>query len=100
MTENTKSEFAYISAFQNGVVSVNGGMPYVNIPIISPYGIVSVIPKGTRVVALPTGDTAVCIGAQQEVKNLQEGELMLFSSGGASIVLKNDGKVLINGREV
>ncbi|MEE0264091.1 MAG: hypothetical protein UD936_00540 [Acutalibacteraceae bacterium] len=100
MTDNTKPEFAYISALQNDVVSVNGGMPYVNIPVISPYGIASVIPKGTRVVAVPVGDTAVCIGAQQQADGLKEGELMLFSSGGASIVLKNDGKVLINGKEV
>ncbi|MEE0060701.1 MAG: hypothetical protein UE295_07735 [Acutalibacteraceae bacterium] len=100
MTDNTKSEFAYISALQNDTVSVNGGMPYVNIPVISPYGIVSVIPKGTRVVAMPVGDTAVCMGTEQEVQNLKEGELMLRSSGGASIVLKNDGRVLINGKEV
>ncbi len=100
MTDNRKSEFAYISALQKGTVSVNGGMPYVNIPVISPFGIVSVIPKGTRVVAMPIGDTAVCLGAQQDVKSLNEGELMLFSSGGASIVLKNDGRVLINGKEV
>ena len=32
--------------------------------------------------------------------DLNPGEVMLFSSGGASIVLKNNGKVLINGKEV
>ena len=31
---------------------------------------------------------------------LEEGELMLYSKGGASIVLKNDGRVLVNGKEL
>ncbi len=32
--------------------------------------------------------------------DLKPGELMLYSAGGASIVLKNDGSVLINGKAV
>ena len=34
------------------------------------------------------------------VVELDEGEVMLSSKGGASIVLKNDGRVLINGKAV
>ncbi len=100
MADNHIAEFAKIASLQNSEVSTNGGVPYVNIPVISPYGVVAVPPKGTKTVVLPTGDTAVCMGTPQQVENLKEGELMLFSSGGASIVLKNDGRVLINGKEV
>ena len=40
------------------------------------------------------------IGVLAAAENLSEGEVMLRSSGGASIVLKNDGTVLINGRVI
>ena len=97
MADSSKAEFAQIASTNNSEVSTNGGVPYVNIPVLSPYGIVAVPPKGTRAVVLPTGDTA---GVPQTVKDLKEGEIMLFSSGGASIILKNNGKVLINGKEM
>lgn len=100
MSNSQKAEFAQIASLQNNGVSTNGGVPYVNIPIISPYGVAAVPPKGTKTIVLPTGNTAVCLGTLQNIKDLKEGEVMLFSSGGASIVLKNDGKVLINGKEV
>lgn len=100
MAENTKAEFAQVASLQNSSVSTNGGVPYVNIPVVSPYGIVAVPPKGAKAIVLPTGNTAVCLGTPQKVEGLEEGELMLFSAGGASVVLKNDGRVLINGREI
>ena len=100
MAENTKAEFAQIANRENNQVSTNGGVPYINIPVVSPYGVVAIPPKGTSAVVLPTGNTAVCLGTPQKNTDLQEGEIMLFSSGGASIVLKNDGRVLINGREL
>lgn len=64
-----------------------------------PYGVVSVPPAGERAVVLPLDDGEVGLGVLATAKGLQEGELMLYSKGGASIVLKNDGRVLINGRE-
>lgn len=100
MADSVKAEFAQIASTHNSEVSTNGGVPYVNISVLSPYGIVAVPPKGTKAVVLPTGDTAVCLGTPQLVKDLKEGEVMLFSSGGASIILKNNGKVLINGKEI
>jgi len=42
----------------------------------------------------------VSLGVLADTEGLQEGEVKLSSAGGASIVLKNDGRVLINGREV
>lgn len=100
LAENTKAEFAQVASLQKSSVSTNGGVPYVNIPVVSPYGIVAVPPKGAKAIVLPTGNTAVCLGTPQKVEGLEEGELMLFSAGGASVVLKNDGRVIINGREI
>ena len=47
---------------------------------------------------LPLVSEQACLGVVAQDKNLEEGELMLYSKGGASIVLKNDGSVVINGK--
>lgn len=64
-----------------------------------PYGVVSVPPTGECAVVLPLDDGEVSLGVIAKSKALEEGEVMLFSKGGASIVLKNDGRVIINGKE-
>ena len=74
---------------------------YNNMRVISPYGIIYIPPVGTTGVVLPTEGENMLLGVCNEEKaDLSPGELMLFSSGGASIVLKNNGTVLINGKEV
>ena len=70
------------------------------LPICAPYGVLSIPPAGERAVVLPLDDGEVSIGVLAAAENLSEGEVMLRSSGGASIVLKNDGTVLINGRVI
>lgn len=85
----------------NGSVSVSSTRDYGSLPMIAPAGIAYVPVTGTSTVVMEGAGGAVCLGViapPQEA--LQPGELMLYSAGGASIVLKNDGKVLINGREV
>ena len=49
---------------------------------------------------LPLEDGEVCLGVIGSADGLEEGEIMLRSKGGASLVLKNDGRVLVNGREL
>ena len=71
-----------------------------NLPICAPYGVLSIPPARERAVVLPLDDGEVSIGVLAAAENLSEGEVMLRSSGGASIVLKNDGTVLINGRVI
>ena len=48
------------------------------------------------------GNTVTVQAEQEHRQNaeLEPGELMLYSSGGANIVLKNDGQVLINGTSI
>ena len=66
-----------------------------------PYGIESVPPGGAAVVAVPSGRRLCVCGVQSQKRlGLEPGEVGLYSSGGASIVLKNDGRVLINGAEI
>ena len=56
--------------------------------------------EGESAVVLPLEDGEVCLGVVGSADGLEEGELMLRSKGGASLVLKNDGRVLVNGREL
>ena len=64
-----------------------------------PYGVASLPPTGEKAVVLPLADGEVGVGVIASTAGLEEGELMLYSKGGASLILKNDGRVLINGRE-
>ena len=82
-------------------LSVSGSDDRADVMTAAPYGIAYVPPVGTRTLVMPTDGGAVCMGVigAPDVR-LEQGELMLYSSGGARIVLKNDGRVLINGRAV
>ena len=48
---------------------------------------------------LPLDDGEIGLGVIADRTELEEGEVMLYSKGGASVILKNNGKVLINGEE-
>ena len=84
-----------------GRVAVGSSKNYDALPVIGPAGIAYVPVAGASTVVMEGAGGAVCLGVIAEPPEpLQAGELMLYSAGGASIVLKNNGKVLINGREV
>ncbi|MEE3492434.1 hypothetical protein [Ruminococcus sp.] len=90
-----------IRSANNGSVSVSATRDYGALPLIAPAGIAYVPVAGAPTVVMEGAGGAVCLGvAVTPREELQPGELMLYSAGGASIVLKNSGKVLINGREV
>lgn len=84
-----------------GSVAVSSTRDHRTLPIIAPAGIAYVPAVGSQTVVLPSAGGAVCLGViSAPAENLEAGELMLYSAGGASLVLKNDGRVLINGRAV
>lgn len=62
----------------------------------SPYGYSSVEPVGEEVLLIPSSDGQVCVGSKTIANNLESGEVQIMSLGGAKIVLKNDGSVVIN----
>lgn len=68
-----------------------------NIPVFAPYGI-SFLPKNdSQVLLLNVDGTDVCVGSLSDYSNLNSGELMLSSSGGAKIHLKSNGDIMLNG---
>ncbi|MCH5299567.1 MAG: phage baseplate assembly protein [Ruminococcus sp.] len=81
-------------------VQVDASSDFGQINVVSPYGIAYVPPVGEQSVVINADGENFCLGTVAPTKRLQAGEIMLFSAGGASIELKNDGNVYINGKKV
>ncbi len=90
-----------IRSAANGSVAVSSTRDYGALPMLAPAGVACVPVPGASTVVMDSAGGAVCLGVVAiPPEPLEPGEVMLYSAGGASIVLKNSGKVLINGREV
>lgn len=81
-----------------GAAVMQGESEYRGIPFLGPWGIAYLPPNTAKTVVVGTGSRNACIGAVTQEKGIAPGELLLFSSGGASIYLKNNGDVVINGQ--
>ena len=66
-----------------------------NIARYLPYGYEALPPQGEEVLLLPVSDGTAALGVRAK-GGTEAGEIALRSAGGASIVLKNDGTVIIN----
>ncbi len=96
----TSDAFTAETAFSDGKTVRLSGMQSSCVSFL-PYGIESVPPKGETTAVIKAGRTLCSIGCKSGGDlELEPGEIGLFSKGGASIVLKNDGRVLINGEEM
>lgn len=90
------------AALQSGTVAAGGadprvvaGQEYLTAKGVFPYGIYAVLPPNARAVVWD----GWCLGVSGPADEaLEEGEVCLYSKGGASIVLKNTGEVIINGQ--
>ena len=87
-----------VTACDVKTVAVDAAQEFRDMPIVAPFGIAYNPPKNEQSVVLPIDNGCASIGVVSQSKNLSPGEIMLFSSGGASIVLKNNGDVIINGK--
>lgn len=84
-----------------GSVEVDTAMLNRNMSVVAPYGIAYVPPVGESTVVMPTESGDACVGVlAPKIADLKPGELMLYSAGGATLTLKNDGRVLINGTAI
>lgn len=87
-----------VTSTKSGTVTVSQSQDYLKLPVVAPYGIAYIPPVGENSVVLPVQGGEMCIGVKAPDKGLKPGEIMLFSSGGSNIHLKNDGTVSINGQ--
>lgn len=93
------AEQGEIKGSLDGLVEVSASSSFSKIPVVSPYGVAFVPPAGEKAVVINSNGSPACLGTINQANGLLPGELLLFSKGGASIRLCNDGKVYINGRE-
>lgn len=76
-------------------LTVTGESVHIAPQLLLPYGFSSTPPSGNQAVLL----NGMCAGvAAVQDSRLEEGEVCLYSAGGAEILLKNDGTVVINGQ--
>ncbi|MEE0956731.1 MAG: hypothetical protein UH734_01435 [Ruminococcus sp.] len=104
MSYMTKNSIEKPSAVKGSVghgaegTTVTASGEHKNLPCCFPYGIVSIPPEGHSAVVLPLEDGEVALGVTDNSAAVEPGEVALFSKGGASLVLKNNGDVVINGQ--
>lgn len=70
------------------------------IPVFAPRGISYVPCEGDRLLMLPVDGTETCVGCLCAEPGLPGGELKLSSAGGAVILLKNNGEIILNGLRI
>jgi phage gp45-like len=87
-----------VTGGQNARIAAQGETEYRGLPLAAPWGIAYLPPFGASAVIVGGAEHPVCVGTVVEEQNLQPGELLLFSAGGARICLKNSGEVIINGQ--
>lgn len=90
-----------ITGLEGASVQIDASTQHRNVSVVAPYGIAYVPPVGEGAVLVPFDGGEACVGVITGIpESLERGEIMLYSAGGASIVLKNDGSVLINGARI
>ena len=77
--------------------TLQGESEHREVVLLAPYGFSCLPPEGTKGVLLPLEQGWVCAGFPMRGADLQPGELLLRSAGGAFLRLKNNGEVEING---
>lgn len=96
-SRNTSSVGSVTKASQ-GSVEVDTSQPHSNIKVLAPFGVAYVPLLGEEAMVASLDGVKLCVGVVvRGNRDLQKGELRLFSAGGSSITLKNDGRVLIEG---
>ncbi len=78
-------------------LSVNSASFEKGIPVYAPYGFVSLPPKSTDVLLIPCKNGTVCAGVKVDGSELENGEVLIFSTSGAKIKLCQNGDAVING---
>lgn len=68
-----------------------------NIDSYAPYGYKSIPPVDEDVIMLESNDGAVVLGALSKDEDIESGEVKISSLGGAYIILKNNGDIVLNG---
>ena len=88
---------AQVSASSPHVIGAVGETQHQGVPVFAPRGVFSLPQEGDNALLLSADGTQVCVGILQGKEDVLPGELLLYSSGGAVILLKEDGSISLNG---
>ncbi|MCD7873130.1 MAG: hypothetical protein LUG21_07540 [Clostridiales bacterium] len=91
------AETGTFTVSSDGFTEATGTLQSRNSECFSPYGYSFCAPVGEKVLIINSSSGAVCAGTEMKKEKLEQGEICISSSGGASIVLKNNGDVVLNG---
>lgn len=95
---NATLSLGLVSSAANGQVGVQSESSFSALPLLSPWGFVSLPPEQSQAAVLSCGLHDFYVGSPQPAPGLLAGEVMLCSAGGAQICLKQNGDVVINGQ--
>lgn len=97
-TRPTAAESGRVDSFQQTSLAATGSAQRRDVPLYTPAVLISIPLPGEQVLLLPCAGETVCAGVRvTQAHRLQPGELRLFSAGGASITLKNNGTIELCG---
>lgn len=88
-----------VTACEAEGVTVQAGREHRELLLLLPGGMDAPPALGQQAAVLPLETGAVCVGVVRS-PGVAPGEVRLYSAGGASLWLKNDGTVVINGRVI
>lgn len=94
--QTLRAERGLVTMSSGSGIEAGGAISTKNIRSYSPYGYDAIPPLGEELIIIPSTDGQVAVGTKLDVSDLQAGEIRLSSVGGAQILLKNDGTVVIN----
>lgn len=94
---NERAEKGRVITNDDGHMEAGSSLFSKDISEYAPYGYQVSVPTGEEVIILNSTDGQVALGTKSAADNvLHNGEIKISSKGGANIVLKNDGSVVIN----
>lgn len=88
---------ARVTQARGGLIDAVGAYEHIGTPSVMPYGFTSLPAGGEEVLVAQAQGFDICLGAISGESTLAPGEVLIRSSGGAAIHLKNNGDVIING---
>lgn len=91
---------AQVSYAQEGSFGAVGASEIRSALVFAPRGIAYLPCVGDNLLLLPVGGSDTCVGALTSTQGLKPGELKLFSPGGASILLDQNGDIRMEGRNI
>lgn len=94
--ENQSAENVKLTLNSSDETEASGSAKVRNISTYTPFGYACAVPSGEDVLLIPSCDGGAAVGTKNITSGLEPGEIRIQSAGGASLVLKNDGSVIIN----